>query len=62
MTIDILDAGYDALLEFVLWGHPDVAQDRANFVARIRTRTEYNLSKDTRQIKHGQHANFCRGC
>ena len=39
MTIDILDAGYDALLELVLWGHLDVAQDRATFVARIRTRT-----------------------
>src|SRR5205807_3686350 len=24
-----LDAGYDVLLELVLWGQPDVAQDRA---------------------------------
>jgi hypothetical protein len=57
-----LDAGYDALIELTLCGQPDVAQDRANFVARIQTRTECNLSKETRQIKqHGRHANFCRG-
>jgi len=40
MTIDILYAGYDVLLEFVFEATRDVAEDRANFVARVRTRTE----------------------
>src|ERR1700735_4023894 len=30
MAIDIAGAGHDALLEFLLGGHPDVAQDRAS--------------------------------
>ena len=29
MAIDAVDAGHDALLEFVFGGHPDVTQDRA---------------------------------
>jgi hypothetical protein len=29
MAIDIGDASHDALLEFVLGGYPDVAQNRA---------------------------------
>ena len=40
MTIDILYAGYDALLEFVFVATRMWRADRANFVARIRTRTE----------------------
>ena len=29
---------------------------------KSQTRAECNLSKETRQIKHGRLANFCRGC
>jgi hypothetical protein len=29
VTIDVLDTCHDALLEFMLGCHPDVAQDRA---------------------------------
>ena len=61
MTIDILDAGYDALLEFVfeatrMWRRPEQISS-PEFERGLN-----DLSKETPQIKQGRRANFCRGC
>lgn len=61
MTIDILNAGYDALLEFVfeatrMWRRTEQISS-PEFERGLN-----DLSKETPQIKQGRHANFCRGC
>jgi hypothetical protein len=61
MTIDILDAGCDALLEFVfeatrMWRRTEQISS-PEFERGLN-----DLSKETPQIKQGRQANFCRGC
>ena len=61
MTIDILYAGYDALLEFVfeatrMWRRTEQISS-PEFARGLN-----DLSKEIPQVKQGRHANFCRGC
>ena len=56
MMIDILDAGYDALLATRMWRRTEQISS-PEFERGVN-----DLSKETPQIKQGRHANFCRGC